>query len=263
MTKPESLGQEVLFEVENHIAVATLNRPDKRNAVNGALTSALDWIINEVENNDEIRVAILTSSLESTFCAGADLSEISKGNAAALGTAKGGFAGFVDFPRTKPWIAAVRGNALAGGCELPLACDMIVAADDSNFGLPEVKRGLFAGAGGVHRIVRGLSRNVGLELVATGNPMSAERAYQLGLVNRMVPTDQVLETAKSLAAEIAENAPLSVRESLAVARLAQEMSDADLRELSREKSTIVMRSADAKEGPIAFLEKRKPVWTGK
>ena len=114
--KPESVGKEVLYEVKDHIAVVTLNRPDKRNAVNGAVASALGWICEETERDPDVRVCILTSSLESTFCAGADLSEISKGNAASLSTKAGGFAGFVRFPRTKPWIAAVRGNALAGGC---------------------------------------------------------------------------------------------------------------------------------------------------
>ena len=263
MKRPDSVGAEVLFDVQGHLVIATLNRPDKRNAVNGAVTRAMDWIVREVEGNEEIRAAVLTSSLESTFCAGADLAEIAAGNGASLTTEDGGFAGFVDFPKTKPWIAAVRGNALAGGCELPLACDMIVAAEDSQFGLPEVKRGLFAGAGGVHRIVRALPRNVGLELVATGDPLPAERAYQLGLINRIVPSSDVLDTAIDLGRRIAANAPLSVRESLSVARLAQELSDADLRKLSKEKSALVMTSEDAKEGPRAFLEKREPAWSGR
>lgn len=194
--KPESVGQEVLYEVADHIAVVTLNRPDKRNAVNSAVATAMDWIVKEVERDDDVRVAILTSSLESTFCAGADLSEISKGNARALSTEDGGFAGFVKSKRSKPWIAAVRGNALAGGCELPLTCDMIVAADNSRFGLPEVKRGIFAGAGGVFRLPRALPRNIALEIVATGDPLPAERMYQLGLVNRMVPSEDVLAEAK-------------------------------------------------------------------
>ncbi len=261
--KPAGIGQEVLFDVADHIAIITLNRPDKRNAVNGAVAQALDWCVKEVDANDDIRVAILTSSLESTFCAGADLSEIAKGNGAALGTKDGGFAGFVDHPRSKPWIAAVRGNALAGGCELPLTCDFIVAADDSRFGLPEVKRGIMAAAGGVHRIVRALPRNVGLELVATGDPLPAERAYQLGLVNRMVASAKVLDEAKTLAQQIAVNAPLAVKESLLIARMGQEMTDKDLRKMSREKAAIVMSSEDAKEGPRAFLEKRAPVWKGR
>ncbi|RIJ16793.1 crotonase/enoyl-CoA hydratase family protein [Henriciella mobilis] len=261
--KPESVGKEVLYEVKDHIAVVTLNRPDKRNAVNGAVASALGWICEETERDPDVRVCILTSSLESTFCAGADLSEISKGNAASLSTKAGGFAGFVRFPRTKPWIAAVRGNALAGGCELPLACDMIVAADDSRFGLPEVKRGIFAGAGGVFRLPRALPRNVALEIVATGDPMPAERMYQLGLVNRMVASDKVLEEAKSLAGQIGVNAPLAVQKSLEVARQAFEGTEEELWKKSGAASAIVFSSEDAKEGPRAFLEKRAPVWKGK
>jgi enoyl-CoA hydratase len=260
--KPDSVGHAVLFDVADHVALVTLNRPDKRNAVNGAVASALDWIVKQVEADAAIRVAILFSSLDSTFCAGADLAEIAAGNARALSTKDGGFAGFTDHARLKPWIAAVRGNALAGGCELALACDMIVASPDAKFGLPEVKRGLFAGAGGVHRIVRALPRNIGLELVATGDPLDAERAYALGLVNRLVVADQVLPATKTLAAAIAENAPLSVSESLRVARVGQEVTDADLRKLSLERGRIVMTSNDAREGPVAFLQRRKPNWTG-
>lgn len=261
--KPESVGREVLYEVSDYIAVVTLNRPDKRNAVNGDVASALGWIAQDIETNDDVRVAILTSSLESTFCAGADLGEISKGNARALSTKEGGFAGLVKFPRTKPWIAAVRGNALAGGCELPLSCDMIVAADDSRFGLPEVKRGIFAGAGGVFRLPRAIPRNIALEIVATGDPLPAERLYQLGLVNRLVPSASVLDEAKSLAQQISVNAPLAVQKSLEVARQAHDGTEDDLWTASNEASAIVFSSEDAKEGPLAFLEKRAPNWKGR
>lgn len=261
--KPESVDREVLFEVADHVAIVTLNRPDKRNAVNGDVASALGWIVAEVDRDDDIRVAILTSSLESTFCAGADLAEISKGNARALSTPEGGFAGFVKYPRQKPWIAAVRGNALAGGCELPLACDMIVAADDSRFGLPEVKRGIFAGAGGVFRLPRALPRNIALEIVATGDPLPAERLYQLGLINRMVASASVLDEARSLAAQISVNAPLAVKKSLEVARHAYDGTEEDLWNASNQASAVVFSSEDAREGPMAFLEKRAPVWKGR
>lgn len=261
--KPESIGREVLFDVADHVAIITLNRPEKRNAVNGAVTSGLSWAVNTVEADDSIRVAILYSSLPNVFCAGADLGEVSRGNTQALSTPEGGFAGFVDAKRDKPWIAAVRGSALAGGCEMCLACDMIVASHDAQFGLPEVKRGLFAGAGGVHRLPRALPRNIGLELVATGAPLGVERAYALGLVNRMVPLADVLAQAQQLAGEIATNAPISVRASLHVARLSSDRSDADLRRLSAEMGQVVISSEDAKEGPRAFLEKRAPVWKGK
>jgi enoyl-CoA hydratase/carnithine racemase len=260
---PESVGREVLYDIKDHIALVTLNRPDKRNAINGAVTQALNWIAKDIDANSDARVAILCSSLDSTFSAGADLAEIAAGNARALGTADGGFAGFVDLARETPWIAAVRGHALAGGCELALACDMIVASHDSRFGLPEVKRGLFAGAGGVHRIVRALPRNIGLEIVVTGEPLEAPRAYALGLVNHLAANADVIETARKLARSIADNAPLSVKESLRVARLGQEMTDSDLRRLSAERGRIVMTSEDAKEGPMAFLQKRAPNWSGR
>lgn len=261
--KPAGVGREVLFEiVDDHVAIATLNRPEKRNAVNADLAQALRWIVKQVEADETIRVAILTSSLEGTFCAGADLGEIAAGRGYLLAPEDSGLAGFADARRVKPWIAAVRGNALAGGCELALAADMIVAATDSRFGLPEVKRGLFAGAGGVHRLPRALPRNIALELIATGDPLPAERAYALGLVNRLVPSADVLAEARKLAGEIAVNAPLSVRESLRVARLSAELSDAHMRLLSAKASREVGSSADAKEGPRAFLEKRAPRWTG-
>ena len=257
-------GNEVQFERHGeHIALLTLNRPEVRNAVNGALASRLDALLKQTEQDDTIRVVILASSNARVFCAGADLSEISKGRANTLSTPDGGFAGLADAKRTKPWIAAVQGFALAGGCELALSCDMIVASTDAQFGLPEVKRGLFAGAGGVHRLPRAIPRNIALELIATGDPMKADRAYALGLVNRVVPSDALAETAIELAEAIAVNAPLSVRESLIVARQSSEKSDAELRTLSFEASARVFESEDSREGPLAFLEKRPPRWTGR
>lgn len=262
--QPPGVGREVLFEhIDDHVALVTLNRPEKRNAVNADLAQALRWIVTSVEHDAAIRVAILTSSLEGTFCAGADLGEIAAGRGHLLAPPGSGFAGFVDAVRTKPWIAAVRGNAVAGGCELVLACDMVVASNDARFGLPEVKRGLFAGAGGVHRLVRALPRAIALEAIATGDPIAADRAHALGLVNRLAASGEVLSAARKLAGEIAVNAPVSVRESLHVARLAQEMRDEDLRVLSRDRGATVSATQDAKEGPRAFLEKRPPIWQGR
>ena len=261
---PEAVGKEALFDiVDEHIAVITLNRPEVRNAMSSKLSAAVEYLVKKVEADPNLRVGILTSSNDKVFCAGADLSEIAAGQGHRIATPDGGFAGFVDARRDKPWIAAVKGYALAGGGELTLACDMIVASEDARFGLPEVKRGLFAGAGGVHRIVRALPRNIGLELVATGEPLDAGRAYELGLVNRLAPTEKVLETALELARVIAANAPVSVRESLKVARRAQEETDADLRKASAAGSNVVRETEDAKEGPRAFLEKRAPRWTGR
>jgi enoyl-CoA hydratase/carnithine racemase len=261
--QPPSVGIEVLYEiVDDHIAVVTLNRPDKRNAVNGAVASALDYLVKRIEADEAIRVAILASSSDGVFSAGADLAEVSAGRGALLGTRDGGFAGFVDQPKVKPWIAAVTGPALAGGCELALACDMIVASEDSRFGLPEVKRGLFAAAGGVHRLPRALPRAIALEIIATGDPLDVQRALAFGLVNYVVPTADVKGRALDLARAISVNAPLSVRESLKLARLANEVSDGAMRQMSNQVARIVMTSDDAREGPLAFLQKRAPVWKG-
>lgn len=262
--KPESVGREVLFDVvEGHIGLVRLNRPDKRNAVNGDVAAAMDWIVKTTEADPEVRVVILTSSSPDFFCAGADLGEISKGRAHLLSTEDGGFAGIAHHPRDKPWIAAVAGPALAGGCEIVLSCDMVVASDTARFGLPEVKRGLFAGAAGVFRLPRRLPAAIALELIATGDPLDAARAYQLGFLNRMVPADQVQTEALTLARAIGVNAPVSVRESLKVARMSYELAEAELWPISRRTSAMVFATEDAREGPVAFLEKRAPVWKGR
>lgn len=262
--RPEGVGVEVLFEViDRHIAVVTLNRPEKRNAVNGRLTEALGWLVGRIEADVELRAAILTSSNDRAFCSGADLAEISAGRAGSLSTRDGGFAGFANATRAKPWIAAISGSALGGGCELALACDMVVASTTAGFGLPEVKRGLFAGAGGVHRLPRQLPRNLALELIATGDPLPARRGYELGLVNRLAEPEAVLETALELARTIAANAPLSVQQSLWVARQCQDHPDEVMRSISMAAALPVLTSADSREGPLAFLEKRPPRWQGR
>lgn len=261
--QPDMEQDIVVFDVvDDHIAIVTLNRPRVRNAVNGELTQALAKLVKDIEADERIRVAVLASSNDRVFCAGADLAEIAAGRGHTLMTPEGGFAGFEYAPRTKPWIAEIRGFALAGGCELALACDMIVATDDAQFGLPEVKRGLYAGAGGVFRLPRYLPRNVALELIATGDPMSVARAYELGLVNRVAPLSEIREATLSLARAIAANAPMSVRESLTVARRAAEVSEDVIRPVSRAASDRVFASEDAREGPTAFLEKRPPRWVG-
>jgi len=264
MSREQPAGGEIRFEiVDDHIAVVTLNRPDKRNAVNAALANALDRAVKQVESEAAIRVAILASSLPDIFCAGADIAEIAAGRARQLSTPDGGFAGFHAAKRVKPWIAAVRGAALGGGCELCLACDMIVAAQDARFGLPEVKRGLFAAAAGAYRLPRALPSAIAIELIATGGALSAARAHHFGMVNRLVPADDVMAEALRLAGEIAAAAPLGVRESLKLARLAYERGEAELRALSQEAAELVFASEDAREGAAAFLEKRTPRWSGR
>lgn len=249
--------------LEGHIALVTLNRPEVRNAVNGELARALEAVVLELEADDQVWAVVLTGAGPGVFCAGADLKEVSAGRGEQLFTARGGFAGFVYAERRKPWIAAVNGKALAGGCEIVLACDLVVASDDAAFGLPEVSRGLIAAAGGLIRLPRALPRNLALELAMTGDPMDVKRAELHGLVNRVVPANQVVDEAVALARRINRNAPGAVRESLQLARVAAQLSEADARALTLAARERVLRSEDYKEGPRAFVEKREPRWTGR
>ena len=249
--------------LDGHIALVTLNRPEVRNAVNGELARALEAVVLELEAVDQVWAVVLTGAGPGVFCAGADLKEVAAGRGEQLFTERGGFAGFVYAERCKPWIAAVNGKALAGGCEIVLACDLVVASDDAAFGLPEVSRGLIAAAGGLIRLPRVLPRNLALELAVTGDPMDVKRAEMHGLVNRVVPAGQVVAEAVALARRINRNAPVAVRESLQLARVAAELSEADARTLTLAARERVMRSEDYKEGPRAFVEKREPRWTGR
>ena len=261
---PESAAPAVLIErLPDHVVLVTLNRPEARNAVNGEVARGLQAAIDETEADDQAWVVILTGTGSEAFSAGADLKALSQGRGHELSTERSGFAGFVHASRSKPWIAAVNGPALAGGCELALACDLIVATSHARFGLPEVKRALVASAGGLYRLPRALPAAVALEMILTGEPIGAERAHQLGMVNQLVAPDQLLVAARALAARIAVNAPVAVRESLRVARRALDASDAELRALSAQAQQTVMASDDFHEGPRAFIEKRAPRWTGR
>lgn len=246
-----------------HVAQVTINRPDARNAINGAVARALEQAVIETEADDDIRCVILTGAGDRAFCAGADLKEISAGRIGDLVTRAGGFAGFVRASRQKPWIAAVNGVAFAGGTEIVLACDMSVVSDDAKFGLPEVKRGLAALASGLYRLPRGLPRAIALELIATGEPISAQRAFEFGLVNRVVPKGDVVAGALQLAGIIAANAPIAVRESLVIARDAFNRSEDELEALAAAMGKRLALTEDYQEGPRAFIEKRSPRWTGR
>lgn len=245
-----------------HVLLLVINRPEKRNAINAAVAAGIDAAVQLAESDATVRAVVLASSGK-TFCAGADLSEVAAGRHAALLTERGGFAGIVEAKRTKPWIVAVEGPALAGGMEICLACDMIVAAEEAQFGLPEVKRGIIAGAGGVFRVARKLPPAIAYELLAAGEPIDAARAHGLGLVNRVVGAGEARAAAIALAAQIAENAPLAVQHSLIVARQAPDLDEAALFVEMRRCGAIIRESEDFKEGPRAFLEKRKPVWKGR
>ncbi len=254
----------VLFErIDDHIALVTLNRPDKRNAVNGAVARALDAIVKQTEADPDIWATVITSGGGPTVCAGADLAEVAAGRGHELSTEDGGFAGFVNSKRTKPWIVAIRGSALGGGLEISLACDLRVCADTTVLGLPEVKRGLIAGAGGAYRLPRQIPRAIALEMIALGEPVDAARAAALGLVNRVVPEADVLETALDMARRICANAPVSVRESLIVARAAHEATEDELIAMTMDAFGRIAKTEDFKEGPRAFVEKRAPKWQGR
>ncbi|PBI92109.1 Carnitinyl-CoA dehydratase [Variovorax boronicumulans] len=248
-----------------HVALVTIDRPEARNAVNGDVASGLEAAVDATEADDDIRAVVLTGAGREAFCAGADLKEVSAGRGSALRTERGGFAGFVYRERSKPWIAAVNGKALAGGTELVLACDLVVAVRQAAFGLPEVLRGLIAAAGGLYRLPRAIPPNIALELILTAGQLDAERAHGFGLVNRLVAdVDALREAALALAAEIARNGPVAVRQSLRVAREANSgLDEAALRALTRDAFERVAASEDFKEGPRAFIEKRAPRWTGR
>jgi len=246
-----------------HIGLVTLNRPEKRNAINGEMAQALEAIVEQTEGDPEVRAVIITSSNDRVFCAGADLGAVSGGVGELLETAHGGFAGFVYAQRHKPWIAAVEGIAVAGGFEICLACDMIVASVDARFGLPEVKRGLMAGAGGLHRLPNRIPPAIAFELIASGEQMDAERAHMHGLINRLVSQGETVTQARELAEQIIVNAPLAVQYSLAAARSTASLPDGAGRPLVNEWLSHLRKTEDFREGPRAFIEKREPVWTGR
>ncbi|MXO60658.1 enoyl-CoA hydratase [Altererythrobacter salegens] len=254
----------VLYEIARpHVALVTINRPDARNAVNSQVAIELDAAVKRAERDPDVWAVVLTGAGGVAFSAGADLKEVANGNIDGLYTPEGQFAGFVKHKREKAWIAAVEGFALAGGCELALACDMIVASEPSSFALPEVTRGLVAAAGGVYRLVRAIPKALALELIATGDRISAQRAADLGLINAVTPAGDALAGALTLAERICANAPIAVRESLNVARMALDLDDDELFERGLAAQDNVRTTVDFKEGPRAFVEKRAPIWTGR
>jgi len=252
----------VHYEVNGHYAVLTIDRPKARNAVNGAVASGIEAGIDLLEADDDVWVGILTG-VPPVFCAGADLKEINSGNAAGLSTKRGGFGGIVQREHDKPLIAAVDGPALAGGTEIVLSCDLVVASRSATFGIPEVKRSLVAGAGGLFRLPRKIPFNVAMECALTGDPISAERAYDFGLVNVLCDDGEALAKAMELADRVCANAPVAVRESRKVVRDATMASDDVGWKMSGAGMMKAMQSEDFKEGLTAFIEKRPPNWTGR
>lgn len=254
------------YETHGNVAVITINRPDARNAVNTAVAEGIEAAVDRLEADDDVWVGILTGAKTAKghiFCAGADLKQMST-DPGGMMTKRGGFGGFVRREREKPIVAAVDGPALAGGTELALACDLVVASRTAVFGIPEVKRNLIAAAGGLFRLPRKLPRNVAMELALTGRlDFPAERAYHFGWVNVLCEEGEALATARTLAAQICENAPLAVRESRRVMLAATDQPDEVGWRLSNEGIAKMFGTEDFTEGLTAFVEKRPPRWKGR
>jgi enoyl-CoA hydratase len=253
------MADEVLRERRGRVEVLTINRPQARNAINLATATALSDALDDAERDDGCLVVVLTGAEEKAFSAGMDLKAFAQGEAPIT---EKGFAGITkrDFP--KPLIAAVNGAALAGGFEIMLSCDLVVAASHATFGIPEAARGLIAGGGGLIRLAKRIPRAVALELALTAGAIDAERALAVGLVNQVVPADQLLDAALALAERIAKNAPLALRVSKRVMLESLELTEEQAWKLNDESFGVIGRSHDAMEGAIAFAEKREPNWTG-
>ncbi len=253
-----------LVEHRGNVMVITINRPEARNAVNGAVSVAVGDALEQAQNDPDVRAVVITGAGDKSFCAGADLKAISRReNLYHPDHGEWGFAGYVHHFIDKPTIAAVNGTALGGGTELALASDLVVADERAKFGLPEVKRGLIAAAGGVFRIMDQLPRKVAVELLLTGEPITASDAFEWGLINQVVGEGSVLEAALALAARVTANAPLSVQASKRVAYGVDDgviVGDEPGWERTMREMRSLIRSEDAKEGPLAFAEKREPVW---
>jgi crotonobetainyl-CoA hydratase len=266
-TPAQSPADPVLVVRDEHVLLVSLNRPEARNAVNGPLTVALGTALEEAEHDPEVRAVVLTGAGTAAFCAGADLKAIARGESLnPPGTEAWGFAGVVNHPISKPVIAAVNGPANGGGTELVLAADLAVAADTATFGLPEVRRGLIAAAGGLVRLPEQLPRKIAMQLILTGDPIDAATALRWGLVNEVVPADRVLEAALGLAHRIAANAPLAVQASKRVAQGIRDgavPAEADAFAANNHEMIALMGTEDAIEGPMAFAEKREPQWKGR
>lgn len=253
------MSEEVLVSTENGVMIVTINRPEARNAANRAVAEGIAAAMDELDSNDDIRVAILTGA-GGTFCSGMDLKAFVTGEFPVVEGR--GFAGVAEAPPKKPLIAAVEGYALAGGLELAITCDLIIAADNAKFGIPEVKRGLAAAGGGLVRLPRQMPPRVAMELALTGEFISAQRAEATGLINKVVPAGTALDAAKDMAAIIAGNGPLAVAVSKQVIVESQDWDAEDHFPKQGPMVAPVMGSKDAQEGAIAFAEKRAPKWTG-
>jgi len=254
----------VLVERRGNVMVITMNRPEARNAINGAVSIGVGDALEGAQHDPDVRAVVITGAGDKSFCAGADLKAIARReNLYHPDHGEWGFAGYVHHFIDKPTIAAVNGAALGGGTEIAMASDLVVAAATAKFGLPEVKRGLIAAAGGVFRVMNHLPRKVAMELLLTGEPLTAADAFEWGLINQVVTDGSVLDAALGLAARVTVNAPLSVQASKRIAYGVDNgvITDEEAGwERTMREMRVLMRSEDAQEGPRAFAEKREPVW---
>lgn len=254
------MADEVLTERREGVLVVTINRPEAKNSVNGAVAAGIAAALDELDADDELRVGVLTGA-GGTFCAGMDLKAFLRGEAP---TVEGrGFGGLTEAPPRKPLIAAVEGWAVAGGFELLLACDLVVAAESAHLGVPEVKRALVAAAGAAMLLPERVPQAIALELLLTGDPITAQRAAELGLVNRVTPEGGALDGALGLAATIAANGPLAVAVTKQVAREARRWPADEAWQRQADLALPVFVSQDAQEGATAFAEKRPPLYQGR
>ena len=235
-TDPDATDDNVTYEARGRIALITLDRPEARNAVNGDVAEAMEAAIDQMEADDDVWIGVLQANTEGqsrpVFCAGADLKAVNSGDGARLNTKRGNFAGFVYRERKKPVIVAVDGLATAGGCEIVLASDLVVATTQSSFGLAEVKRNLVAGAGGLFRLPRAIGKSAAMEAILTGEPIPAQRAYELGLVSRLVEPGEATTEAMKLAEQITANAPMAVWESRKVVLASEYENDETLKSMT-------------------------------
>ncbi len=250
----------VLTERAGRVMVVTINRPDQRNAVNAAVAEGISRAMDELDADDALSLGVLTGAGKG-FCAGMDLKAFVAGESPYYGDR--GFAGITQRASAKPLIAAIEGFAVAGGLEVALSCDLIVAARGARLGIPEVKRSLVAAAGGLLRLPRVLPRNVAMELALTGDPIDAERAHALGLVNRLAEPGEALTVALELADAVAVNGPLALAATKRVLTESVDWPDSEFFARQGEIVGPVMSSQDAREGATAFAEKRAPVWRGR
>ena len=253
------MSEEVLIEVEDGILIVTINRPEAKNAMNKAAAEGIAAAMDRLDEDDELRVAILTGA-GGTFCSGMDLKGFLRGESPSIEGR--GFGGITQQGPSKPLIAAVEGYALAGGMELMISCDLVVANKDAKFGIPEAKRGLAAAAGGLMKLPDLIPPKIAMELALTGDFIDATRAYELGLVNRVVE-GSALDAAKELAGKINENGPLAVRVSKQIVDQSRGWSLEERWDEQAKLLPTVFMSEDAREGAAAFAEKRKPNWKGK